>query len=85
PSTCLKASSLQKLIIKVDIHDNDEKRNALKAVSGLLGIDSLAMDMKDKKMTIVGDVEPLDVIGKLKKWDADILSIGPAKEENTDN
>ena len=41
------------------------------------------MDMKDKKLTVIGDVDPVDVVGKVRKhWpDADIVSIGPAKEE----
>ncbi|MFS7914278.1 hypothetical protein Hanom_Chr02g00151521 [Helianthus anomalus] len=43
------------------------------------GIDSLAID-KDKKLTIIGDVDPVDVVGKLKKWHTDILTVGPAKE-----
>lgn len=41
------------------------------------------MDMKDKKLTVIGDVDPVDVVAKVRKhWpDADIVSIGPAKEE----
>lgn len=39
------------------------------------------MDMKDKKLTVVGDVDPVDVVGKLKKkWHTEILTVGPAKQ-----
>lgn len=45
------------------------------------GIDSISMDMKDKKLTVVGSVDPVDVVGKLRKnWYTEILSVGPAKE-----
>ncbi|KAJ6946198.1 LOW QUALITY PROTEIN: hypothetical protein NC651_001072 [Populus alba x Populus x berolinensis] len=33
----------------------------MKAVSGLSGIDSIAMDMKEKKLTVIGDIDPVDV------------------------
>ena len=45
------------------------------------GIDSIAMDMKDKKLTVVGDVDPVDVVSKLRKvGQAELLTVGPAKE-----
>ncbi|KAL0297590.1 UNVERIFIED_CONTAM: Heavy metal-associated isoprenylated plant protein 39 [Sesamum radiatum] len=53
----------------------------MKAVSGLSGIESLAMDKKEKKLTVVGDVDPVQVVGKLKKrWHTEIVTVGPAKE-----
>ncbi len=41
------------------------------------------MDMKDKKLTVIGEVDPVDVVAKVRKhWpNADIVSVGPAKEE----
>lgn len=48
----------------------------------ILGIESLAVDIKESKMTVVGDVDPVAVIRKLKKhWSPQIHSVGPAKEE----
>ncbi|RVW41887.1 hypothetical protein CK203_081579 [Vitis vinifera] len=39
------------------------------------------MDMKDKKLTVIGDVDPVSIVGRLRKLcHAEILSIGPAKE-----
>lgn len=46
------------------------------------GIDSIEVNMKDQKMTVTGDIDPVVVVCKLRKgWYAEILSVGPAKEE----
>ena len=39
------------------------------------------MDMKEKKLTVIGTVDPVNVVSKLRKyWQTDIVSVGPAKE-----
>jgi hypothetical protein len=41
--------------------------------------------MKDSKLTVIGLVDPVDVVAKLRKVGAaHILSVGPAKEEKKD-
>ncbi|CAA6673720.1 unnamed protein product [Spirodela intermedia] len=71
----------QKLVLKLDLNDPKEKKKALKAVTALIGIDFVCMDMKDKKMTVVGMADPIRVVGRLRKfWRTDVVSVGPAKE-----
>ena len=41
--------------------------------------------MKDSKLTVIGLVDPVDVVAKLRRVGAaHILSVGPAKEEKKD-
>ena len=38
--------------------------------------------MKERKLTVVGLVDPIELVTKLRKlWHADILSVGPAKDD----
>ncbi|XVF33260.1 hypothetical protein REPUB_Repub17cG0153700 [Reevesia pubescens] len=41
----------------------------------------MAMDMKAKQLTVIGTVDPVHVVSKLRKyWPTDLVSVGPAKE-----
>uniref|UniRef100_A0A452YP27 HMA domain-containing protein n=1 Tax=Aegilops tauschii subsp. strangulata TaxID=200361 RepID=A0A452YP27_AEGTS len=72
---------LQKIVVKLEVNSGKDKQKAMKAVSALVGIDALSVDMAARKMTVIGMVDPVDVVSKLRKaWSASIDSVGPAKE-----
>ena len=46
-----------------------------------VGIESLTKDPKESKLTVIGDVDPVVVVCKLRKvFCTQVLTIGPAKE-----
>ncbi|XP_073156666.1 heavy metal-associated isoprenylated plant protein 39-like [Henckelia pumila] len=73
---------MKKFVLRLDLADLDDKRRALKTVSTLAGIDEISIDIKGKKLMVIGTVDPVTVVSKLRKknWPADIISVGPAKE-----
>ncbi|XP_050372408.1 putative disease resistance RPP13-like protein 1 [Argentina anserina] len=73
---------MQKVVFELDIHDDKSKREVMKTVSRIYGVDSISMDMKDKKLTVVGNIDIVHLLTKLRKLcHAVILSVGPAKKK----
>ncbi|KAH9306034.1 hypothetical protein KI387_010438, partial [Taxus chinensis] len=72
-----------KIVLRLAIEDDKRKRKALKAAAGVHGVDSVAVDMKEKRITVIGDVDPVYLTSKLKKKGfAELLVIvGPVTEE----
>lgn len=50
----------------------------------IAGVESVAVDMKEKKITVIGEADPIFLTVKLRKFGfgfTELLSVGPAKEE----
>ncbi|KAL3499357.1 hypothetical protein ACH5RR_038450 [Cinchona calisaya] len=73
----------QKLVVKlVTMIDEKTKQKAIEAVADIYGVDSIAADMKEQKITIIGEMDTIAIAKKLKKiGKIDVVSVGPAKEE----
>ncbi|PKI50922.1 heavy metal-associated isoprenylated plant protein 39-like [Punica granatum] len=73
---------MKKLVLKLHLRDSKEKQKAMTKVSGIPGVISVAIDMIEKKMTVTGEVDAVEVTSKLRKLcHAEIEMVGEAKEE----
>ncbi|GKG47506.1 hypothetical protein Tco_0506991, partial [Tanacetum coccineum] len=54
------------------------KRNVVKAICGLEGIESIVADTEGGRLIIIGDVDPVRVVTCVRKIEmAEIITVGP--------
>ncbi|XP_017641664.1 heavy metal-associated isoprenylated plant protein 39-like isoform X2 [Gossypium arboreum] len=68
------------------MNDEKTKKKAIEAVADIYGVDSIAADVKEQKLTVIGEMDTVVIAKKLKKiGKVDIVTVGPAKEEKKDD
>ncbi|VAH99809.1 unnamed protein product [Triticum turgidum subsp. durum] len=76
----------RKMVMKVALNDSSQQRKALKALSNLHGIDAIAADLPGGRITVTGVVDPVDVVGKLRRLfgNAEIVSVDVVGKEESE-
>ncbi|KAI9085203.1 hypothetical protein K1719_032836 [Acacia pycnantha] len=73
--------TMKKIVLKVELQCERTKQKVMKTTSGISGVESVNVDMKDMKLTVTGKIDPVKVVGKLRKLcHTEIVSVRAAKE-----
>ncbi|XP_039167965.1 uncharacterized protein LOC104443927 isoform X39 [Eucalyptus grandis] len=72
----------QKLVVKVDLGDEEDRTKAKRVVWHIAGFERLTVDKKHSKLTVSGTMDPVKVVNKLTKLHAEMVSFGAAKEDD---
>ncbi|WVZ15165.1 hypothetical protein V8G54_012731 [Vigna mungo] len=73
---------MKKVVLRVELNNERMKHKAMKTVSDLHGIQSVSVDVKEKKMMLSGNIDPVCAVSKLRKYcHTEIVLVEAAKEE----
>ncbi|XP_071736983.1 heavy metal-associated isoprenylated plant protein 2-like [Rutidosis leptorrhynchoides] len=74
--------STKKIEVKVNMHCEKCKTQVLKAVTKVLGVSEVSVDLEKQMLVVIGDVDPVCVVARVRKTGkiAEIVSVGPPKK-----
>ncbi|XP_011022722.1 PREDICTED: uncharacterized protein LOC105124404 [Populus euphratica] len=77
----------QKVVLQMmTMNDEKTKQKAIEAVANIYGVDSIAADLKEQRLTVIGEMDTVAIAKKLKKiGKIDIISVGPSEQEKKDD
>ncbi|XP_073064277.1 heavy metal-associated isoprenylated plant protein 12-like [Primulina eburnea] len=69
--------AIYKLVsLKVDVHSDKQKRKAMEKLVNINGVTTVSVDMEEKKFTVEGSMDPIELVAKLRKsWNAELISV----------
>ncbi|PWA79141.1 Heavy metal-associated domain, HMA [Artemisia annua] len=78
---------VQEIKVKVSMHSEKCRKEVMKAVTKLSGVDEVSVDLPKELVTVIGDVDPVSVATCLRKKRrvAEIVSVGPYKKKDKDD
>ncbi|KAL4556400.1 hypothetical protein LXL04_039051 [Taraxacum kok-saghyz] len=76
----------QEIKVKVSMHCQKCRKEVMKIVTKLPGVDQVSVDLQKEMLVVIGDVDPVCVATSLRKKQkvADIVSVGPYKKKDKD-
>jgi hypothetical protein len=68
----------KKMVLKWETRCEKCKKRALEIIASVEGVDSIAMDMKEKKITVMGEADPVSLKIQLRRIGfTQLISVGP--------
>ncbi|KAA8528671.1 hypothetical protein F0562_036026 [Nyssa sinensis] len=76
----------KKTVVSVELLCSRCRKKVMKLISTIEGINSIVLDPSKNTVTVIGEADPVRIIKKVRKFrkSAQIISIGPPKEEKKD-
>ncbi|KAL7582254.1 hypothetical protein Lser_V15G44780 [Lactuca serriola] len=73
----------QEIKVKVSMHSQKCRKEVMKTVTKLSGVDEVSVDLQKEMLVVIGDVDPVCVATSLRKKRkvANIVSVGPYKKK----